>query len=215
MKDSDSGARRGSVQRWRAVLEISLFALAATVLVTGMDLTTVGRVLARLPGPSVSRPETVRMPHPGASPRRAAAPKAPSAQAISPAASSTPAPARKPAPSRPATAAPRPSTLAEELAPPPSPPTEVTRIQHFYGLMDKGIALYNDGWYGPAVARFRQAASVLPNSPYAHLWWGRAALAAGRPEEARLPLERAIALAPGTEVARKAFLLLQQLNGNE
>jgi Flp pilus assembly protein TadD len=81
--------------------------------------------------------------------------------------------------------------------------------------MDKGIALYNDGWYGPAVARFRQAASVLPNSPYAHLWWGRAALAAGRPEEARLPLERAIALAPGTEVARKALLLLQQLNGSE
>lgn len=219
MAEPKTGIRPTSVG-WRAILEISLFAVAATVLVTGVDLTAVRRALARLPGPSVAQPRSARAPapQPEASPRRATVQKAPRARAISPAASpaakkrTQAAPARLPAPSRPAVAVPRPSTLVEEPAAAPSPSAEVSRLQHFYALMDKGIALYNEGWYGPAVGRFRQAAAIVPKSPYVYLWWGRAAVAAGRPEEARDALERAIALAPGTEVARKALLLLQSLN---
>lgn len=218
MAEPKAGARTSSL-RWWAVLEIALFAVAATVLVTGVDLSAVGRVLARLPGPSVSQPRSARAPapRPAASPRRSSMRKAPSARAVSPAATRSAArpaqaPARTSAPSLPAVAEPRPSTLVEEPAAAPSAPAEVNRIQHFYALVDKGIALYNDGWYGPAVARFREAAAVVPNSPYAHLWWGRAAVGAGRAEEARDALERAIALAPGTDVARKALLLLQSLN---
>ncbi len=220
MEEPKTTARPTGV-RWRAILEISIFAVAATVLVTGVDLTAVRRALARLPGPSVSQPGSARAPapRPAASPRPAAAKKAAPAKVIAPPATPSvkkrtqAAPARLPAPFRPAAGtAPRPSTLVEEPAAAPSPLGEVARIQHFYALMDKGIALYNEGWYGPAVGRFRQAAAIVPKSPYVHLWWGRAALAAGRPEEARDALERAIALAPGTEVARKAQLLLQSLN---
>ncbi|MGH2454020.1 MAG: tetratricopeptide repeat protein, partial [bacterium] len=193
-----------------------LFAAVAAALLTGPDISSVGRALAQFPGSSLSQPQTAQPSAPVAASRRATVKKAPSDRAAAPGTPSSggPAPAPSPAraPSRPPNAAPRPSG-AEQAQPSSGAPAEVPRIQHFYGLMDSGIALYNDGWYGPALARFRRAASVMPGSPYAHLWWGRAAVAAGRPDEAREPLERAVALARGGEVARKALLLLQQLNG--
>jgi len=80
--------------------------------------------------------------------------------------------------------------------------------------MDQGIALYRSGWYGPALARFRQAAALRPTSPYAHLWVGRAAVAAQRYDEAREALERVVALAPGTPQAKEAEALLEELSSN-
>ncbi len=77
--------------------------------------------------------------------------------------------------------------------------------------MDQGITLYRAGWFGPSAARFRQAVAILPTSPYAHLWLGRASLAAQRPAEARAALQRVITLAPESQAAREAALLLKQL----
>ncbi len=218
MTDAETGVRTGSGQTWRAVLEIALFATAATVLLTGPNIAVLGRAVARFPGASISlfQPASPSQPVPASrttitakgSPAQVPAPGAVASSASEPA---QPRPQSRPR-SRRATA-PQPLSAAGQPQQPAGAPADVARIRHFYGLMDTGIALYNDGWYGPALARFRQAAAVMPGSPYAHLWWGRAAVAAGRPDEAREPLERAIALAPGTEVARKALLLLQHLNG--
>lgn len=208
-------ARSADSQAWRAVLEVAAFAIAAAVLLTGPRIGTLGQALARLQAPfPVAQPEG-RKPLPAAGVR-----KAPAAQAPSRAAS--PAPAKSVViPDAPVSSATRPKSRGESAArrtggaPPAAaatPPAAVARIQHFYNLMDNGIALYRAGWYGPALARFRQAAAAMPDSPYAHLWRGRAAVQAQRADEAREALERAIALAPGTEVARQAQALLLQLD---
>ncbi len=76
--------------------------------------------------------------------------------------------------------------------------------------MQQGFQLYRSGWYGPAMGRFRQATSVLPKSAYAHLWIGRAGIKAGRHAEARDALERVIELAPTSDVARQARVLLDE-----
>lgn len=207
-------ARSGDGQAWRAVLEVAAFAIAATVLLAGPRIGTLGQALARLQAPfSVAQPEG-RKPLPAAGVRKAPAAKAPSRAA-------SPAPAQSVLiPDAPVSGATRPKSRGERAtrrtgaAPPAAAatPSAAARIQHFYNTMDNGIALYRAGWYGPALARFRQAAAVMPDSPYAHLWWGRAAVQAQRADEARGALERAIALAPGTEVARQAQALLQQLD---
>jgi len=217
MMDAETGVRTGSGQTWRAVLEIALFATAATVLLTGPNIAVLGRAVARFPGASISlfRPPSPSQPVPAS--RTTITPKGSPAQVPAPGVVSSEAASAQPrTQSRPRSrraTAPQPLSADQQSQQPAGASAEVARIQHFYGLMDSGIALYHDGWYGPALARFRRAATVMPGSPYAHLWWGRAAVAAGRPDEAREPLERAIALARGSEVARKALLLLQQLNG--
>jgi tetratricopeptide (TPR) repeat protein len=78
-------------------------------------------------------------------------------------------------------------------------------------FLNDGIRLYQSGWYGPALARFRQAARAAAASPRAHLWVGRAALKLGRDAEAREAFERTIALAPDSAAAAAARILLQQL----
>ncbi len=95
-----------------------------------------------------------------------------------------------------------------------SVPAETSRRKHFTALLDQGVALYRLGWYGPALARFRRAAVVMPDSPSAYLWVGRAAMRAERPQEAREALERVIVLAPSSQAAREAAILLRQLSGN-
>ncbi len=80
--------------------------------------------------------------------------------------------------------------------------------------MKQGIELYNSGWYGPAIGRFRLAAAIIP-SPTAYLWIGRAAIRAGRPFEARNALERAIALAPDSAAAREANALLDRMKSDK
>ncbi|MGQ0549491.1 MAG: tetratricopeptide repeat protein [Armatimonadota bacterium] len=80
--------------------------------------------------------------------------------------------------------------------------------------MKQGIELYQAGWYGPAIGRFRLAAALIP-SPTAYLWIGRAAIRAGRPFEARAALERTIALAPDSAAAREAHTLLDRLKSDK
>ncbi len=80
--------------------------------------------------------------------------------------------------------------------------------------MKQGIELYQAGWYGPAIGRFRLAAALIP-SPTTYLWIGRAAIRAGRPFEARTALERTIALAPDSEAAREAHTLLDRLKSDK
>lgn len=106
-----------------------------------------------------------------------------------------------------ATATPAPTpTLVPTTAPTPSPAPDPK--VHFAGLMRQGVELYQGGWYGPAMARFRRATAVMPGSSSAHLWLGRAAIKAGRYAEARRALEQVIALAPGSPAAREAQALL-------
>jgi Flp pilus assembly protein TadD len=77
--------------------------------------------------------------------------------------------------------------------------------------MKDGYQLYQTGWYGPAMARFKEAARVSPGSATVHLWYGRAAYRAGRAGEARAALERAIALSPASDAARDARALLERM----
>ena len=96
-------------------------------------------------------------------------------------------------------------------ATPVSPPTAMNRREHFEGLLVQGVDLYRSGWYGPAAARFRQAITVMPDSPRGYLWLARASFKAGRYQEARRALEKVIAMAPGSESAREAQKLLNLL----
>ncbi len=95
-------------------------------------------------------------------------------------------------------------------APALSGPRATTRQAHYEALMARGLELYRGGWYGPAMGQFKQAAAVMP-TPQAYLWIGRAAFKGGRLAEARRALERVLELAPGTEVARQAQMLLNRL----
>lgn len=98
-----------------------------------------------------------------------------------------------------------PPSKAEAAQPPLSPQ------KYFERVMRDGHELYQAGWYGPAMARFKEAARANPASASAHLWWGRAAIKIGRPAEARAALERAIVLAPDSAAAREARTLLAML----
>jgi len=88
-------------------------------------------------------------------------------------------------------------------------PPGLTPRQYFDALMRQGYELYQSGWFGPAMGRFRQAALVMPSSPSPLLWQARAAMKIGRYGEARQALERAVALAPASEAAREARVMLE------
>jgi Flp pilus assembly protein TadD len=79
-------------------------------------------------------------------------------------------------------------------------------------MMRDGYRLYQTGWYGPAMARFKEAARVSPDSASVQLWYGRSAMRAGRPAEARAALERVVALAPSSDAAREARSLIDRLS---
>lgn len=117
-------------------------------------------------------------------------------------------PARQPTP-RPRSRRPTPTPVAEATPPPLSPQRYLAR------LMREGHQLYQAGWYGPAAARFKEAARVSPGSATVHLWYGRSALRMGRTTEARAALERVIALAPSSDAAREARALLERMSGTE
>lgn len=116
-------------------------------------------------------------------------------------------------------AGPAPSPAAQrsrEGAPasrPTAAPASSSPTGRFDQLMRQGLSLYQAGWYGPALARFRQATQVQPHSPRAWLWLGRAAFRAGRPAEARQALERVLSLAPGSVYAREAEGVLRWMRG--
>jgi tetratricopeptide (TPR) repeat protein len=108
----------------------------------------------------------------------------------------------------------RAGTAFEPVRPLPSPAASrrpAGRAQSFDDLMDRGVRLYGPGWYGPALASFREAARIRPDSARAHLWWGRAAFKVLRHREARGALLRALALSRDAEVARQAHLLLRAM----
>lgn len=69
--------------------------------------------------------------------------------------------------------------------------------------------MYQTGWYGPAMGRFKQAALVMPSSPSPLLWQARAALKIKRYDVARDALERVITVAPGSDAAREARAMLE------
>jgi len=133
----------------------------------------------------------------------APAPQAPPATPARPKVAPAPAPAVKPK----RAATPRVAYSPVLLEEPRSKPDARKQYEAF---MQQGFQLYRSGWYGPAMGRFRQATSVLPKSAYAHLWIGRAGIKAGRHAEARDALERVIELAPTSEVARQARVLLEE-----
>jgi tetratricopeptide (TPR) repeat protein len=97
----------------------------------------------------------------------------------------------------------------------PSRPQPGGQAVSFDNFMTRGIRLYGTGWYGPALAAFREAARVSPNSARANLWWGRAAFKAARVREARGALERAIALSGDAGVFQQAELLLRVILATE
>lgn len=101
-------------------------------------------------------------------------------------------------------------TPVAELTPAPTvtPPPPLSPRQYFDRLMREGHQLYHTGWYGPALARFKEANRVSPGSATVQLWVGRAAIKIGRLVEAREALERVAVLAPGSDAAREARVLL-------
>jgi len=104
------------------------------------------------------------------------------------------------------------STAFERARPLPSPAAASPPAGHpqtFGTLMERGGRLYRAGWYGPALASFRQAARTRPDSARAHLWWGRAAFKVSRFSESREALRRTLDLSGETEIGRQARLLLQ------
>jgi hypothetical protein len=88
---------------------------------------------------------------------------------------------------------------------------EQNRQEYYLRLMSEGHKLYQTGWYGPAMGRFKLAATVRPQSQNAYLWMARSAMRTGRYELARAAAERAIAISPNNDAAREARALLDQL----
>jgi Flp pilus assembly protein TadD len=96
---------------------------------------------------------------------------------------------------------------------PRAQPTKASSSGHkrFDIVMRDGIELYNKGWFGPAVGRFREAASLDPRSPEANLWLARALIRSDRQAEARPILEKVIELARSGPQADEAAVLLSKL----
>jgi len=96
--------------------------------------------------------------------------------------------------------------------PRPQPPAALRNGQgRFEAALQKGIALYNDGWFGPAAGRFREALTVDPRSARAYLWLGRALMRSDQHAEARRALEKVIELTPTGPQADEAATLLSRL----
>ncbi len=74
-------------------------------------------------------------------------------------------------------------------------------------LVARGQVAYHRGRYEEARARFAEAAAADPKDATAHYQLGLALLALERWDEAAAALERALALAPGLEPARRALVL--------
>lgn len=157
-------------------------------------------IAVRLPGvrPSPS-------PHPAARPPGSAGASARTPET----GSSDTAPRARPVPSPAAERSPEGAPASRA----PAAPASSSPTGRFDQLMRQGLSLYQAGWYGPALARFRQATQVQPHSPRAWLWLGRAAFRAGRPAEARRALERVLSLAPGSVYAREAEGVLRWMRG--
>jgi hypothetical protein len=96
---------------------------------------------------------------------------------------------------------------------PRAQPTKASSSGHkrFDTVMREGIELYNKGWFGPAVGRFREAVSLDPRSPEANLWLARALIRSDRQAEARPILEKVIELARTGPQADEAAVLLSKL----
>jgi TolA-binding protein len=168
------------------------------------------------PQPTVTSPRAENAQRPGASPRALPTMRPQTPPGATPVASpaATQGPRRTPASpravgTRPALrqrAQPQPTPTPAAATPPPLSPQ-----QYLAKLMREGYQLYQTGWYGPAMARFKEAARVSPGSASVQLWYGRAAYRAGRLGEARAALERTMAMAPGTDAAREARSLLDRM----
>lgn len=161
-----------------------------------------------LPVTPAGAPHVTVMPRAQPAPTPAKKPAVDRTPNVSPAPAAQKAPARQPTP-RPRSRRPTPTPVAEATRPPLSPQQYLAR------LMREGHQLYQSGWYGPATARFKEAARVSPGSPTVLLWYGRSALRMGRTAEARAVLERVIALAPSSDAAREARNLLERMSGTE
>lgn len=210
---------------WSAALQIVVAVAVGTALVAGPQIWAFGERLkddwrrwssVQWPGSAAPQPKA---PAPSTKPavipaKPAVIPAAPApAPAVKPAASPPEArPAARATESKPSKVKPR-VQLARQMAPILLEPRKDPKTSHEM-YMRQGIELYQSGWYGPAIGRFRLAAAVIP-SPTAYLWIGRAAIRAGRPFEARAALERTIALAPDSAAAREAHALLERLKAEK
>lgn len=206
----EPGGNRTPGPSWPVVLQVVAAVVVTAVLIAGPQILTFGetlrhfkqRPLATLrstPAASKGSPQGAQM----SAQRRGewvSAGRAPAPREPAPGAATTPRrlvkPRRNPAP------VPAPVVAA--------PTPQANPKMYYETLMRQGLELYHAGWYGPAMARFRQASSVMP-SITAQLWIGRAAIKAARHAEARVALERVIALAPNSEMAREARALLDTL----
>jgi Flp pilus assembly protein TadD len=96
---------------------------------------------------------------------------------------------------------------------PRSQPTAAPRTAQarFDTALQQGIELYKTGWFGPAAGRFREAVTIDPRSPQAHLWLGRALIRSDRQVEARRALEKVIELSGTGPQADEAAMLLSRL----
>lgn len=206
----EPGGNRTPGPSWPVVLQVVTAVVVTAVLIAGPQILTFGetlrhfkqRPLVTLRG-APSTPKTVNFQVAQRAQRRgewvsagrASAPREPA-----PGAATTPRRLVKPR----RTPAPVPAPVVAAPTPQANPKT------YYETLMRQGLELYHAGWYGPAMARFRQASLVMP-SITAQLWIGRAAIKAARHAEARVALERVIALAPNSEMAREARALLDTL----
>ena len=210
---------------WSAVLQIIVAVAVGTALVAGPQIWAFGERLngdwKRWSSDQWPRSATPPPRAPATSTRPAVIPAAPvSDPAVRAAASQPPArsvaraTASKPStpskPSRVSNVKSRPQVARTTLSAPVLLEPRLDPKAYHEMYMKQGIDLYQAGWFGPAIGRFRRAAAIIP-SPTAYLWIGRAAIRAGRSFEARTALERAIALAPDSAAAREANALLDRL----
>jgi tetratricopeptide (TPR) repeat protein len=198
--------RQRSRPRWILVAQFVLALVVVAYLLAGPEALNASAIERKVMGwfvraraadqAPVGAPEPpAPRPSPEAAPRRPEARDTVAARPASPARPQAwrPSPVRKPA-----------------VAPSPRPtPVPLSPQRYLRRLMREGYELYQNGWYGPALARYREAARVSPESATIQLWYGRAALKVGRVDEARVALERAIALAPASDAAREARVLLE------
>lgn len=213
---------------WSAVLQIAAAVAVGTALVAGPQLWAFGERLKhdwrrwstdqwpKSPAPSPKAPPATTRPAVISAPVSDPAVKAASRTPARPAAQTTAA-KPDPKPSKVTRVKPRSTDTrtvgTTSIAPVLREPRKNPKLGHEI-YMKQGIELYQAGWYGPAIGRFRLAAALIP-SPTAYLWIGRAAIRAGRPFEARAALERTIALAPDSEAAREAHTLLDRLKSDK
>ncbi|MGH2405580.1 MAG: hypothetical protein ACRDGN_14135 [bacterium] len=203
---------------WSAVLQIAVAVAVGTALVAGPQLWAFGD---RLKG-DWHRWSSDQWPRPVASPvkppARSTRPARPTVIPVVPvtdpavkaaARKAVAQPVARPTPSKPKVK-PRPQVARTAISAPVLLEPAKDPKTYYEMCMKQGSDLYQAGWYGPAIGRFRLAAAIIP-SPSAYLWIGRSAIRAGRPFEARSALERTIALAPDSAAAREAHALLDRL----